>query len=262
MVVLTLLPASALAQFDHSHAAWTELLARNVVWIDNGRASQVRYAQFRSDHDKLKIYLDGLSAVTKAEFDGWTKPQQLAFLINAYNAFTIEKVLTRYPNLSSIRDFGSLLGNPWKDRFFTLFGTPTSLDGIEHDTIRKRGVYDEPRIHFAVNCASIGCPALRNEAYMADRLDYQLEDQTKRFLSDRTRNRYVPKSVTLEVSRIFDWYGADFSSGYRGSESVPSFLARYATELGDLLQDQEVVREGKVKIAFLEYDWTLNDARK
>src|SRR5207344_871466 len=109
-----------------------ELLARNVVWMDDGHASQVRYAQFVSDHDKLKIYLDGLSAVTKAEFHGWTKPQQLAFLINAYNAFTIEKVLTRYPNLSSIRDFGNLLGNPWKDKFFTLLGTPTSLDGIEH----------------------------------------------------------------------------------------------------------------------------------
>ena len=83
-----------------------------------------------------------------------------------------------------------------------------SLDGIEHDTIRKPGVYDDPRIHFAVNCASIGCPALRNEAYVADRLDAQLEDQTKRFLSDRSRNRYVPESNTLEVSKIFDWYGS------------------------------------------------------
>lgn len=257
---IALLPALAFAQFDHSHAAWTEQLARNVVWIDDGHASQVRYAQFQKEHDKLKVYLDSLSAVTKAEFDGWTKAQQLAFLINAYNAFTVEKILTRYPKLKSIRDFGTVIGNPWKDKFFVLLGTSMNLDGIEHDTIRRPGAYDDPRVHFAVNCASIGCPALRNEAYTADRLEAQLEDQTKRFLSDRTRNRYVAESRTLEVSKIFDWYGADFRSGYRSIQSLPAFFARHADELAGA-DGEQAIRDGKAKIAFLEYDWALNDAK-
>lgn len=260
--LLALLPTLAFAQFDHSHAAWNDQLAKNVVWVDDGHASQVRYAQFQRDRDQLKAYLDSLSAVTRAEFDGWTKPQQLAFLINAYNAFTVEKILTRYPNLKSIRDFGTVISNPWKDRFFTLLGAPMSLDGIEHETIRRPGAYDDPRIHFAVNCASIGCPALRNEAYTPDRIDRQLEDQTKRFLSDRSRNRYVAESGTLEVSKIFDWYGADFRGGYRGIASLPAFFALYAVELAGTPSEQQALRDGTTKIAFLDYDWALNDAKK
>jgi hypothetical protein len=257
-----LLVAPASAAFDQTHAAWNGLLASNVVWIDDGHASQVRYAQLQSQRAKLRAYLDSLSAVTRAEFDGWTKAQQLAFLINAYNAFTIEKVLTRYPKLDSIRDFGTFVGNPWKDKFFNLLGTPMSLDGIEHDTIRNPGVYDDPRIHFAVNCASVGCPALRNEAYVSDRLDAQLEDQTRRFLTDRTRNHYVPARQTLEVSKIFDWYGIDFRSGYRGIDSLQNFFARYAADIAGTPAEQAIVRQGKVKISFLDYDWSLNDVRR
>ena len=261
-----LIAPSVAAAFDHRHTAWNDLVAKNVVWIDAGHASQVRYASFKSTHAQLKVYLDSLSAVTRQEFDGWSKTEQLAFLINAYNAFTIEKVLTRYPKLKSIRDFGTLVGNPWWDKFFTLLGTPMSLDGVEHDTIRKPGVYDDLRIHFAVNCASIGCPALRNEAYVAGRLDAQLEDQTKRFLSDRSRNRYAPNSNTLEVSKIFDWYGSDFRSdfrsGDRGKADLPAFFARYAAQMSDTPEGQQGVRDGTAKIAFLDYDWALNDARK
>jgi len=261
LVTLLVWSPQALA-FDHSHAEWTALLRKHVVWTENGHASHVRYAGFQGDRETLNGYLASVSAVSRLEFDGWTKPQQLAFLINAYNAFTIEKVLTRYPKLKSIRDFGTFVGNPWKDKFFTLLGTPTSLDGIEHDTIRKPGSYDDPRIHFAVNCASIGCPALRNEAYVGDRLDAQLDDQTKRFLSDRTRNRYAPTSNTTEVSKIFDWYGSDFRSGYRGIGSLSAFLARYAGDLADKPEDQQSIRDDKAKIVFLDYDWALNDARK
>jgi hypothetical protein len=261
LLTLLLIP-SVSAAFDHSHARWNSLLASNVVWIDDGHASQVRYTQFLNDRGTLRAYLDSLSDVSRKEFDSWTKPQQLAFLINAYNAFTIEKVLTRYPKLKSIRDFGTFIGDPWKDKFFTLLGGPMSLDAVEHDTIRKPGSYDDPRIHFAVNCASVGCPALRNEAYVADRLDAQLEDQTRRFLSDRSRNRFVPEARTLEVSKIFDWYGIDFRSGYRGISALPGFFARYAAELTATPVEQQTIREGKAKIDFLEYDWTLNDVRK
>ena len=126
------------------------------------------------DHAQLKAVLADYAKVTRAEFDGWTKAQQQAFLINDYNALTIEKILQRYPDIKSIRDFGSVFGNPWKDKFFTLFGEPAALDTIEHEILRKPGVYDEPRVHFAVVCASIGCPMLRNEAFTAEKLESQL----------------------------------------------------------------------------------------
>jgi Protein of unknown function, DUF547 len=128
-----------------------------------------------------------LSAAKQAQFEAWTRNQRMAFLINAYNAFTVEKILTRYPDIGSIWDFGKIFGNPFK--FFSLFGQPFTLDRIEHGMPRKPGAYDDPRVHFAVNCASVGCPMLREEAYVAERLDAQLEQQTRRFLSDRSRNR-------------------------------------------------------------------------
>ncbi len=230
--------------------------------LEGGKASAVRYDGFARDRAQLKAYLDSLSAVTRQEFDGWSKPQQLAFLINAYNAYTVEKILTRWPKLKSIRDFGSFIGNPWKDEFFTLLGRPMTLDGIEHDTIRAPGAYDDPRIHFAVNCASVGCPMLREEAYVAARLDAQLEEQTARFLSDRSRNRYDPASATLQVSKIFDWYGKDFSRGWKGYDSVPQFLARHADRLADAPGERERIRAQQVPVAFLDYDWALNEARR
>lgn len=251
---------SAAHAFDHSHAAWTALLKKHVVVIDGGKASKANYTGFAQDRAALKSYLDSLSGVPATEYAGWKKTEQLAFLINAYNAFTVEKILTRYPDLKSIRDFGSVFGNPWKDKFFSLFGKPMTLDGIEQDTIRAPGAFDDPRIHFAVNCASIGCPMLREEAYVPDRLDRQLEEQAERFLSDRTRNRYA--GGVLEVSKIFDWYKKDFSSGYRGIASVEQFLGKYATLLADKPEDQKAVREGKVKVKHLDYDWSLNDAKR
>src|SRR3954468_8716941 len=204
-----LLASSAALAFDHTHAAWDALLKKHVRYLEGGNASRVSYAGFMKDRGALKAVLAEDERVPKVEFDGWSKPQQEAFLVNMYNAATIEKILTRYPNIKSIRDFGSVFGNPWKDKFFTLFGQPASLDMVEHETLRKEGVYDDPRVHVAVVCASIGCPMLRNEAFTAQNLESSLEDGMKRFLSDRTRNRYDPKAKKLEVSKIFDWYGKD-----------------------------------------------------
>ena len=262
LLLLTLLPlGSAGAAFDHAHPAWTDLLKKHVVVIDGGKTSQVRYTGFARDRAALQAYLDSLSAVAETEYQGWSKDQQLAFLLNAYNAFTIDKILQRYPDLKSIRDFGTFIGNPWKDKFFRLLGKPMHLDNIEHDTIRAPGAFDEPRIHFAVNCASIGCPMLREEAYVAPRLERQLEEQTVRFLSDRSRNRYDPASGRLEVSSIFDWYGKDFSRGWKGYHSVEQFLGRYADRLADDPAQQKNIREQKAGLKFLDYDWRLNDAK-
>jgi hypothetical protein len=251
---------SALA-LDHSHKAWDDLLKKHVKYVQGGNASRVDYAGLAKDRPMLKAVEDDYAKVTRTEFDAWTKPQQQAFLINAYNAFTIEKILTKYPDLKSIKDFGGIFNNPWKDRFFTLFGQPAYLDLVEHEMLRKEGVYDDPRVHVAVVCASIGCPMLRNEAFTAERLEAQLDDAMKRFLSDRSRNRYDPKSRRLEVSRIFDWYGKDFDKGHKGFRSVKGLFAKYADVLADKPDDRAVIASQQAEVAFLEYDWSLNDSR-
>jgi hypothetical protein len=268
LLALWAVTASAQA-FDHSHKAWTTLLKKHVVLISEGRASQLDYAGMAKDRAALKAYLQTLSAVPETAFKGWSKPQRMAFLINAYNAFTVEKILTRYPDIGSIWDFGKIFGNPFKDDFFTLFGRPFTLDGIEHETLRKPGAYDEPRVHFAVNCASIGCPMLREEAYVAERLEAQLEAQAKRFLSDRSRNRYDAAEGRLEVSKIFDWFKEDWQRGTRGFDgktapitSREAYFGRYAALLADAPADRAKIRDGKAPIAFLEYDWTLNNVKR
>ena len=247
--------------FDHSHAAWTVLLKKHVVLIDGGKGSQLRYAGMAADRAALKAYTDTLSAVSAAAFNGFGKPQRMAFLINAYNAFTVELILTRYPKLASIRDLGSLLQNPWKPKFIKLLGTEMSLDNVEHDTLRAKGRYDDPRIHFAVNCASIGCPMLREEAFVAERLDTQLDEQTRRFLGDRSRNRFNSATGKLELSKIFDWYGDDFKQGHRSITSLAGFAASHADLLADSPADRERLRGQQVGIGFLDYDWKLNDVR-
>ena len=247
--------------FDHTHAPWTALLKKHVVVLRGGQATQVRYAGFSNDRKLLQAYLGTLSAVSESGFKSFSTVQQQAFLINAYNAYTVELILTKYPDLTSIRDLGSLLATPWKRKWVSLLGTTVSLDEIEHEMLRKRGRYDEPRIHFAVNCASIGCPALREEAFVGERLEAQLEEQTVRFLSDRSRNRYNAERARLDVSKIFDWYGEDFRLGHHGIASLPAFFARHADRLADAPADRDRIRTQKVEITFLDYDWKLNDAR-
>jgi len=248
------------AAFDQS--AWDALLKKHVTPLRNGQATQVDYAGFAADRGQLKQYLAAVSAVVPAEFDRWDRPAQLAFLINAYNANTVELILTAYPDVASIKDLGSLLRSPWKKRFIPLLGETRSLDDIEHGLIREDGKFAEPRIHFAVNCASVGCPALRAEAYTGEKLDAQLEDAAKSFLSDRTRNRV--EGSALKVSSIFKWYRSDFEKGWRGASTLPAFfvLYRQPLELDDKAVD--LLKSGKMNIDFLDYDWRLNskDSRK
>ena len=272
LIAVLALPGAAHAAtppFERLHDDWDALLKKHVVVISGGKASQIDYAGMAGDRARLKAYLESLAKVGDEKFGAWTKPEQMAFLINAYNAFMVEKVLTRYPNIRSVWDFGKLFGNPFKDRFFTLLGRSSSLDRIEHELLRQPGVYDEPRVHFAVNCASVGCPMLREEAYAAERIDAQLEDQAQRFLSDRSRNRYDAAKGALEVSKIFDWYKIDWSSGYRGTganarpiDSLSEYFGRYSGLLADDSAQQRLIAERKAGVRHLEYDWTLNDIKR
>ncbi len=250
--------------FDHSHAAFTALLKKHVVLVDGGKSSKVKYVEFKKDQPLLKAYLDSLSSVKEAEFNAWSKPQQIAFLINVYNGQTLELILQNYP-VKSIKDIGSVFDNRWKRKFFKLFGQDAFLDKVEHEMLRKAGVYNEVRVHYAANCASIGCPALREEAFVADRLDKQLEEQAVRFLSDHSRNRYA--NGKLEVSQIFNWFKEDWASGYKGFDgktpaifSREDYFSRYAKLLADSPADQQVIADKKAAISHLEYDWNLNGA--
>jgi hypothetical protein len=263
------LPAQPQAQvqvqaqaFDHGHTAWTTLLKKHVLPIGGGKASQLRYAGMAQDRAALKTYLTALAALSASAFEASSKPQQMALLINAYNAHTVALILTRYPDLASIKDLGNLVQSPWKKKIVPLLGDTLSLDGIEHDMLRQRGRFDDPRVHFAVNCASIGCPALREEAFVAERLDAQLDEQALRFMSDRSRNRWNAAAGRLELSKIFDWYGEDFTLGHRGIRSLAAFCARYADQLADAPADRERIRNQQAGVAFLDYDWKLNDAPK
>jgi len=260
LIAMAGLPAFA---FDHAHRDWSALLAKHVRLIDEGRGSQLEYAGMAADRGALKVYLATLSAVAEADYRQWPKAQRLAFLINAYNAWTVELILGKYPDLKSIKDLGGIFQSPWKRKFIPLFGREISLDDIEHGMIRAQGdfrEFDDPRIHAVVNCASIGCPMLRAEAFTGERLDAQLEDAMRRFLADRSRNRFDAASGRLQVSKIFDWYGKDFERGHQGFTSLAATFARYAAQLADTPEAHERVRRGDYRIEFLDYDWRLNDA--
>jgi hypothetical protein len=265
LLTTTLMTLTASAQsFDHSHVAFSALLKKHVVLVEGGKTSKVNYVELGKDRDALKGYLETVSKVSEAEFNGWTKPQRMAFLINAYNGFTLELILQNYPT-KSIKDIGGTFDDRWKRKFFKLFGQDSYLNKVEHEMLRKPGAFDEPRVHFAVNCASIGCPALREEAYTADKIDKQLEEQAVRFLSDRSRNRYDTKSGKLEVSMIFKWFKEDWESGYKGFDGkTPAiktredYFARYAKLLADAPADQQKVADGKATVSFMDYDWSIN----
>jgi hypothetical protein len=245
--------AEKAAAFDHG--AWDGLLEEHVEWRRDGVTSVVDYSGLADDEDTLDAYLAKLSEVDTDTFESLDRDHRLAFLINAYNAFTVKLILKQDDRPASIRDIGSIFSGPWSQRFFTLLGKQRTLDEVEHQMIRGNPELMDPRIHFAVNCASVGCPALRPEAYVGDRLDQQLADSTRRFLSDRQRNRYDEKSGVLLVSSIFDWYRKDFVNA---AGSLAGYLAGHADALGLQNPVRENLQAGDVPIRFLDYDWNLN----
>ncbi len=251
--------------FDHSHSIYDKLL--DIVVVEKGSQTVVDYDYLNNNPETLNNYLIQLETVSKDEFEQWNDKQQLAFLINTYNAFTLKLILNNYPGIDSIRDLGGLIiSSPWKKKFFTLFGQKTSLGYIEDDLIRKN--YNEPRIHFAVNCASKGCPALQKQAYAANKLDEQLENATIQFMRDPERNRFNKEKNRLEISSIFTWFTADFTK----SGSLQNYIAPYISpdpEIQALLRDDiassnnsggihKTLKDNAITIIYLDYDWSLN----
>ena len=246
------------AAFDHSYAAFDALLGKYVRWLPDNKQSQVDYAGLATQGAALQKVLADWSALSPAQFASFSREQRMAFLINAYNGFTLALILTRYPDLKSIKDLGSVFKSPWKAKFFTLLGEPRHLDWIEHEQLRP--LYNDPRVHAAVNCASIGCPALRPQAFTAKKLEAQLADGMQRFMADRSRNRFNAASGKAEISAIFKWFREDFEKGYQGFSRLEDLLAFYADALADDAASRDKLRAKSVGITFLDYDWTLNAA--
>ena len=242
------------------HASWDVLLQKNIVSINNGTSTEINYAGMKESNAQLNGYIASLQNVSLSTYKRWTRNEQLAFLINAYNAYTVQLILTKYPDLVSIKDLGDTFSSPWAQDVGLLLGEVRTLNGIEHTMIRGKNGFDEPRIHFAVNCTSIGCPALRAEAFTGKKLEMQLEEQTTLFLADRTRNRF--QDDTLYVSKIFDWYRGDFEAGWKGTESLADFLVLYANALALTSEQVQALQGDEMDIVFFDYDWNLNDTKK
>jgi hypothetical protein len=235
-----LLPPAAEA-FDHTHAAFTALLRAHV------RGARVAYAALQADPKPLNRYLASLGAVSKAEFDTWPKAERLAFLINAYNAFTLKLVVDHYP-VSSIKRIGPWFSSPWTLHIVRLWGTRLTLDDLEHGLLRRD--YGEPRIHFALVCAAISCPPLRPEAYRGADLNAQLDDQGRAFLADRSRNRFDPARRQAALSAIFKWFREDFG------KDEDALLARLAPLAPP--DAAAALRKPGWSVSYLPYDWSLN----
>lgn len=214
------------------HGTFTELLQKYVT-----EEGLVDYQGFASDSLIFDSYLKLLSMNSPA--DNWSSDERMAYWINAYNALTVKLILDHYP-LESIKEIGKgVLNSPWDKKFFKIHGIDFDLGTIEHEILRKR--FDDPRIHFAINCASFSCPRLRTEAYVADRLEEQLEDQTVYFLQNKDKNLIDAKQS--KISSIFNWFGSDFKK----HRSVKDFIKQYHPEFNSDLD-----------IEYLEYNWQLN----
>jgi hypothetical protein len=244
LLTIVLSVANTVFAFDHNHAAFAKLLQQNVKRRE--RQTLVNYFRIKQHPELIKGYISSITAVTLNEFNQFSSNQRLAFLINAYNALTIKLIVDNYP-LNSIKDIGNFFRSTWKIKFFTLLGEKMHLDHIEHQLIRPK--FLEPRIHFVVNCASIGCPSLLSEPIVATKLEMQLEAAAKSFVGNKSKNKLSADGQEIGLSKIFQWYGDDFNAKFG---SPLQFIARYIVGLD----------VGKVQVDYLDYNWSLNEFKK
>lgn len=226
------------------HAPFSALLAQHV------RNGLVNYDAFR-DAPAFTRYLATLASTDP---NSLPRGEQLAFWINAYNAYTIAQI-NAHDERQSIKNinksFGFVkAGGAWSEPMATVNGRRYTLDQIEHERIRP--VFQEPRVHFALVCAALGCPPLRSEAYVADRLEAQLDDQAREFLlRSPAKNRVDVSSHTVHLSRIFDWYGKDFAPDARG-------LQRWLSRYWPAGAERALLQDGSARVRWTDYDWSLN----
>ncbi|MGI9471987.1 MAG: DUF547 domain-containing protein [Rubripirellula sp.] len=236
---------SNLSMDDVSHSGWDQLLQKYVN--DQGQVNYRSWKASRADVQALDAYLALLSTAGRSA--PATREAKLAFWINAYNAVTIRGILREYPT-SSIRNHTAKLWgyNIWKHLQLYVGGVPVSLNSMEHEILRKM---DEPRIHFAIVCASIGCPRLLRRAYVAEKVNSQLESNAKDFFSRSQNFRYDPSNQKVYLSEILDWFGEDFGDGQ---------VAQLRRIAGWLPEQAGAVSEqpGAIGVSYLDYDWNLN----
>jgi Protein of unknown function, DUF547 len=223
-----------------SHEIYDRLLKKNVT-----ADGKVNYKAFIKDSVELNGYLKLLSS-NPPDAKTWTKYEQMAYWINAYNAFTI-KLITKYYPVKSIKDIGSkvqipFVNTPWDIKFIKIGKEKMDLNNIEHGELRRP--FDDARVHMALVCASKSCPILLNEAYDAKKLDEQLAKQAKAFLADPFRNKMSADKPQL--SMIFKWYGMDFN---KGDGTVRKFINTYS----------DIKIKPEAKISHIDYDWGLNE---
>ncbi len=230
------LTTTALVAQGVDHGIYAGLLKK---YVKNGL---VNYQGFKKEEAVLDKYLKVLEEVDSKRL---SHDDQFAFYVNAYNAWTIKLVLGGYPGIKSIKDLGSLFKSPWKKKLCLIDGKVLSLDNIEHDILRPH--FKDPRVHFAVNCASKGCPPLRSEPYRGSSLDKQLDDSLSSAINNPSRNRIEGK--TLYLNRVFDWFSEDFEGG------VVEFVLKYAE--GEL-KNRLIANRNKIRVKYLNYDWSLN----
>ena len=240
-------PTNQQVSMDHiNHLAWDALLRK---YVDpNGRVNYRAWQSSQTDSNALTKYLSTLS--TASTSIRASKPATMAYWINAYNAVTIQGILREYPTTSIRNHTARLYGyNIWKDLLLNVGGKQVSLNQMEHEVLRKMG---EPRIHFAIVCASHSCPRLLSEAYVADKLEQQLTVNTKNFFANSENFRYDARGKRFQLSSILDWFASDFGSDQAAQLKT---IARYLPDKASY----QAALSNNVKVAYLKYDWSLND---
>lgn len=218
------------------NSLYEELLKR---YVKNG---VVNYQGFKSEEPNLDEYLKVLE---HTNIKNLSRDEQFAFYVNAYNAWTIKLVLSAYPGLKSIKDLGNIFKSPWEKKIVRVNGDVITLDDVEHKILRAE--FKDPRVHFAVNCASKSCPPLISAPYRGSTLSQQLDESTRAFVNDPKSN-YL-KGNKLYVSKIFKWFPEDFN------DDIIGFVVHYAE--GDFKRELEAKKDS-IKITYLYYDWSLN----
>ncbi len=231
----------------------------------------VNYRGLKANPKKLREFLQALAQVRPEDYQGWQDPQKIALWINAYNALTLKAIIDHYPikvswfrSLKFPRNSIRQIPGVWKKLRFPVMGRQMTLDDIEHSTLRQQ--FNEPRIHMALVCAAMGCPPLRNEPFVGEKLDQQLNDQTRRFLADPQKFRIDRDRGRVYLSPIFKWFGQDFVKTYGATTKFSSFTHNERAVLNFIQnylpkKEREYLFQGDYSISYLDYDWSLNEQK-